>query len=49
MKDTILRNEEKAVFALRTLYENFGYTQYRMSRFEEYDLYQENKQFLAKG
>jgi len=49
VKDTILRNEEKAVFALRTLYENFGYTQYRMSRFEEYDLYQENKQFLAKG
>jgi len=49
VKDTILRNEEKAIFALRTLYENFGYTRYRMSRFEEYDLYQENKQFLAKG
>ena len=32
---------------LRSLYRQFGYTQYRMSRFEEYGLYSENKAFLA--
>ena len=34
----ILKPEEQAVFALRRLYNNYGYTPYKMSRFEEYDL-----------
>ena len=34
---------------LRSLYRQFGYTQYKMSRFEEYSLYAENKTFLTSG
>lgn len=45
--ETILKNEERAVFALRKLYRQFGYRPYRMSRFEEYDLYVRNKDFLV--
>ena len=37
---------EKAIFALRSLYNRHGYTQYKMSKFEEYDLYARNKDFL---
>ena len=32
--------------ALRALYDRYGYRQYRMSKFEEYDLYARNKDFL---
>ncbi len=49
MTDTILKNDEKAVFDLRSLYENFGYRKYKMSKFEEYDLYARNKSFLPDG
>lgn len=42
----IWRSEEQAVFALRGLYQCYGYTPYKMSRFEEYDLYVRNKDFL---
>ena len=38
--------DERLIFALRGLYENNGYRQYRMSKFEEYDLYARNKDFL---
>ena len=37
---------EKIAFRLRTLYNQQGYTQYKMSKFEEYDLYARNKDFL---
>ena len=37
---------EKIQFALRRLYEGRGYRRYRMSKFEEYDLYARNKDFL---
>ncbi len=47
MKDLILKDEEQAVFALRSLYRRYGYTPYKMSRFEEYDLYVRNKDFLV--
>lgn len=46
MDEIDLKNEEKAVFELRTLYGRYGYTQYKMSKFEEYDLYATNKDFL---
>jgi len=49
VKETILPREETAVLAMRTLYENFGYTKYKMSKFEDYDLYRDNKRFLPKG
>ncbi len=42
----ILKNEEKIAFALRSLYARFGYSQYKMSKFEEYELYVNNKDFL---
>ena len=43
---SILKSEERISFALRSLYSRFGYTRYKMSKFEEYDLYARNKDFL---
>lgn len=43
----ILKSEEKAAFALRSLYGEYGYLPYKMSKFEEYDLYVKNKDFLV--
>ena len=42
----LLTRDEKAVFTLRALYNKYGYSQYKMSKFEEYDLYVRNKDFL---
>lgn len=42
-----LKANEKIIFSLRSLYDSFGYSQYRMSKFEEYDLYSKNKDFLV--
>jgi len=47
MTDSILKNEERAILTLRGLYRRYGYTPYKMSRFEEYDLYVRNKDFLV--
>ncbi len=44
-----LKNEEKIIFSLRGLYEQYGYRRYKMNKFEEYDFYAENKQFLVSG
>ena len=41
-----LKYDEQAVFLLRSLYSKYGYTQYKMRKFEEYDLYVRNKDFL---
>ncbi len=43
----VIKNDEKAIFALRSLYQKYGYKQYKMSKFEEYDLYARNKDFLV--
>ncbi len=43
----ILKNDEKAIFRLRSLYSSWGYQPYKMSKFEEYDLYVRNKSFLV--
>jgi len=45
----ILGYEEQVSIRLRTLYSEFGYVQYKMSRFEEYELYAGNKAFLPPG
>lgn len=45
--ESILKSDERAVYELRSLYRDHGYTQYKMSKFEEYDLYSENKDFLV--
>lgn len=41
-----LKFNEQAVFLLRSLYSKYGYKQYKMRKFEEYDLYVRNKDFL---
>lgn len=41
-----LRQEERITLMLRALYEQYGYRKYRTGKFEEYDLYLENKNFL---
>ena len=43
----IFKTEERVTFALRGLYRAFGYKPYKMSKFEEYDLYVRNKDFLV--
>ena len=40
------RSAERVASALRSLYHQYGYRQYKMSKFEEYDLYARNKDFL---
>lgn len=44
---SILSRNEQVVFSLRALYRQYGYEQYKMSAFDEYDLYAENKSFLV--
>lgn len=46
INDSVISNSEKIGFALRELYLSYGYRPYRMSKFEEYDLYAQNKDFL---
>lgn len=43
----ILKSEEKAVYTLRSLYRQYGYLPYKMSKFEEYEYYIRNKDFLV--
>ena len=43
----ILRPQERISLQLRLLYEQAGFQQYRMGRFEEYGLYQKNRRFLS--
>lgn len=42
-----LKDSERAVLRLRSLYESSGYLHFKMSKFEEYDIYAANKDFLA--
>lgn len=44
-----LKGEERVLMQLRSLYASYGYRTYKMSRFEEYDLYAGNKDFLVSG
>lgn len=45
--DSNMRRQERAIFELRKLYEQYGYKKYKMSKFEEYELYFQNKSFLS--
>ena len=47
MSDILQRSEEQAIFALRALYSKYGYLPFKMSKFEEYELYIRNKDFLV--
>lgn len=45
--ERLLKSEERAVFTLRSLYKKYGYMPFKMSKFEEYELYIGNKDFLV--
>ena len=45
--DNIIKKSEIAVFKLRELFREYGYDRYEMSKFEEYELYAANKNFLG--
>lgn len=47
IKDSLMQNSEKIMFRLRQLYSDRGYRTYRMNKFEEYDFYARNKDFLV--
>ena len=46
-KSKIVNDEERIMFSLRELYEAYGYSRYKMLKFEEYDFYSRNKDFLV--
>lgn len=46
MTEKVLKEEERIALSLRSLYKKYGYLPYKMSQFEEYDLYVANKEFL---
>lgn len=45
--ENVLENGERAAFGLGQLYRKYGYVRYKISKFEEYDLYVQNKSFLV--
>ena len=47
LDENILKIEEKIMYELRSLYHKSGYTPFKMSRFEEYDMYVKNKSYIA--
>ncbi len=47
MNDQLLKKEERVMLDLRMLYRSYGYRPFKMNKFEEYDLYARNKDFLV--
>ena len=47
LNDNELLPSERTVYTLRQLYLSYGYKRYKVSKFEEYDLYAQNKSFLT--
>ena len=43
---SMMRKEEKVDLALRGLYASYGYRELKMGKFEEYDLYTRNRDFI---
>ena len=46
-QERTLSYEEQITERLRSLYRRYGYSPFKMSKFEEYDLYAQNKDFLV--
>lgn len=46
IKKEVLSWEDLTTLELRAVYEQFGYQRYRMGKFEPYDIYLENRNFL---
>jgi len=49
LKFESLRISERIALMLRSIYELYGYRNFRMGKFEEYDFYTENRDFLPAG
>ena len=47
IQPSLLKNEEAVIFALREIYRAYGYSCFKMNKFEEYDLYSRHKDFLV--
>jgi len=47
MDGTTRNNDQKVIDFLGTLYRQYGYQPYKVTKFEEYDLYVQNKNFLV--
>ena len=47
INEKLLKSDERALLTLRSLYKAYGYLPFKMSKFEEYDLYVRNKDFLV--
>lgn len=47
LDNKVFKNEEIAIFTLRSLYAKYGYKPFKMSKFEEYEFYIQNKDFLV--
>ena len=45
--EKVLENGERVAYSLGQLYRKYGYLRYKVSKFEEYDLYVQNKSFLV--
>ena len=45
--NTILFPEERISLTLQSLYQAYGYRKYKVGKFEEYDLYAQNRNFLS--
>ena len=46
INDELMQKSERTVLGLQQMYLDAGYAPYRMSKFEEYDLYADKKDFL---
>lgn len=47
MSRSPINTQERVMHALRGLYQSYGYQPFKVNKFEEYDLYAQNKKFLA--
>ena len=47
LDEKVLENGERVAYSLGELYRKYGYVRYKISKFEEYDLYVQNKSFLV--
>ena len=47
INERYLKKEERVIYTLRSLYGSYGYLPFTMSKFEEYELYVKNKDFLV--
>ena len=45
--EMLLKKEEQVIFSLRALFEQYGYKKFKLSKFEEYDFYADNRSFLS--